>query len=76
MFLHGVEDAQDIDEQVDYIQVQIDGCQDVLLWWQLMHQQVSIENNEPAEQQSSSSSEDQLHCVIVEEKLKDTELRS
>lgn len=68
VFLHGVKDAQDIDEQVDYIQVQIDGCQDVLLRWQLMHQQVGIENNEPAEQQSSGPSEDQLHCVIVEEK--------
>lgn len=76
VFLHGVQDAQDIDEKVDYVQVQIDGCQDVLLRWQLMHQHVSIENNEPTEQQSSGPSDDQLHGVIVEEKLKDTELHS
>lgn len=76
MFLHGVENAQDVQEQVDYVQVQIDGCQDVFLGGQLMHQQVGIENDEPAEQQSSSPGEDQLHCVVVEEKLKDRKLRS
>lgn len=69
MFLHGVEDAQDVQEQVDDIQVEIDGCQDVLLWGQLVHQQMGIENNEAAEQQSSGPSKHQLHSVIVEEEL-------
>lgn len=71
MFLQGVKNAQDVQEEVDYVQVQIDGRQDMFLWWQLVHQQVRIKNDEAAEEQSSGSSENKLHCVIVEEELKD-----
>uniref|UniRef100_A0A8D3D290 Beta-2-microglobulin n=1 Tax=Scophthalmus maximus TaxID=52904 RepID=A0A8D3D290_SCOMX len=39
VLLHGVEDAQDVQKEVDDVQVEVDGGQDVLLWRQLLHQQ-------------------------------------
>lgn len=71
MFLQGIKNAQDIQEEVDYVQVQIDGRQDMFLWWQLVHQQVCIKNDKPTEEQRSGSSENQLHSVVVDEDLKD-----
>ena len=39
---HGLQDSQDVEEEVDEVQVQVDGGQDVLLCRQLVHDQVSV----------------------------------
>lgn len=69
VLLHGVEDAQDVDEEVDDVQVQVDGGQDVLLGGQPVHQQVGVIDDEAAEDQRPSTREQQLRHLIVEEQL-------
>lgn len=69
VLLHGVEDAQDVQEEVDDVQVEVDGGQYVLLRWQLAHQNVCVVDDEAAEEQSPSAGEHQLHRVVVEENL-------
>lgn len=56
-------------EEVDNVQVEIDGGQDVLLRGELLHQHVGVVDDEPTEDQSPSSSQDQLCAVTVKEKL-------
>lgn len=69
MLLHRVQDTEDVQEEVDNVQVEVDGCQDVLLRGELLHQQVGVVDDEAAEDQSPSSSEHQLCAVTVEEEL-------
>lgn len=54
-------------EQVDDVQVEVDGGQDVLLWGELLHQHVGVVDDEATEDQSTGSSHDQLCAVAVEE---------
>lgn len=58
-------------EQVNDVQVQVDGGQDVLLRGQLVHQQVGVKDDEATEHKGSSTSEHQLHRLIVEKQLSD-----
>lgn len=69
VLLHGVEDPQDVQEEVDDVQVEVDGGQDVLLWGQLLHQQVGVVDDEAAEDQGPGAGQDQLCAVAVEEEL-------
>lgn len=69
VLLHRVQDTEDVQEEVDNVQVEVDGCQDVLLRGELLHQQVGVVDDEAAEDQSPSSSEHQLCAVTVEEEL-------
>lgn len=55
-------------EEVDNVQVEVDGGQDVLLGRELLHQQVGVVDDEAAEDQGSGSGHDQLCAVTVEEK--------
>ena len=70
VLLHGVQDAQQVDEEVDDVQVQVDGGQDVLLRGQLVHQKVCVVDDEPAEDQRSGAGEEQLCRLVVEEHLR------
>lgn len=70
VLLHRVEQTQDVQEEVDNVQVEVDGGQDVLLGGELLHQQVSVVDNEGAEDQSAGSSKDQLRAIAVEKELK------
>ena len=56
-------------EQVDDVQVEVDGGQDVLLGGELLHQHVGVVDDEATEDQSAGSSHDQLCAVAVEEEL-------
>lgn len=69
MLLHGVQETQDVQEEVDDVKVEVDGGQDVLLRGELLHQQVGVKDDETAEHQGPSSSQDQLCAVTVEEEL-------
>lgn len=69
VLLHGVKDAQNVQEEVDYIQVQVDWGQYVLLGRQLAHQNVCVVDDEAAEEQSAGAGAHQLHRVVVEENL-------
>lgn len=69
VLLHGVEQTQDVQEEVDNVQVQVDGGQDVLLGGELLHEQVGVVDDETAEYQGSGSSIDQLYAVAIEEEL-------
>lgn len=67
VLLHGVNDTQDVQEEVDDVQVEVDGGQDVFLGGELLHQQVGVIDDETAEDQGSGSGQDQLCAVTVEE---------
>ena len=69
VLLHRVQDTQDVQEQVDDVQVEVDGGQDVFLRGELLHQQVCVIDDEATEDQSPGSSQDQLSAVTVEEEL-------
>lgn len=56
-------------EEVNDVQVQVNGGQDVFLRGQLVHQKVGVIDDEATEQQSSCTSKYQLHCVVLEEEL-------
>ena len=68
---HWIEDSEDFDEQVNHVQVQVDGRQNVFLRGEFVHQHVSVENNESREQQGTGNCIHQLKCLTVEEKLKE-----
>lgn len=57
-------------EEVDNVQVEVDGGQDVLLGRELLHQQVGVIDDEATEDQSPRSRHDQLGGVAVEEELR------
>lgn len=63
VLLHGVEDTQHVEEEVDDVQVEVDGGQDVFLGGELLHQQVGVIDDESTEDQSSASSRHQLRHV-------------
>lgn len=56
-------------EEVDYVQVEVDGGQYVLLGRQLAHQNVCVVDDKAAEEQSTGAGAHQLHRVVVEENL-------
>ena len=41
-----IQDLEDFDEEVDNVQVELNGGHDVLLWGQPMHDHVRVKNNE------------------------------
>lgn len=57
-------------EEVDDVQVQVDGGQDVLLGRQLLHQQVRVVDDEATEDQGAGAGHDELGAVAVEEELR------
>lgn len=59
-------------EEVDDVQVEVNGGQDVLLRGQLVHQQMGVIDDEAAEEQCSGASKHQLRGLIVEEKPHET----
>ena len=69
VLFHGVQDAQQVDKEVDDVQVQVDGGQDVLLRGQLVHQKVRVVDDEPAEDQRTGAGKEQLCRLVVEEHL-------
>lgn len=69
MLLHGVEHTQDVQEEVDNVQVEVDGSQDVFLGGELLHQKVGVVDDEAAEDQGPGSGKDQLCAVTVEKEL-------
>lgn len=70
VLLHGVQETQDVQEEVDNVQVEVDGGQDVLLGRELLHQQVGVVDDEATEDQGPGSGHDQLCAVTVEEELR------
>ncbi len=69
VLLHRVNETQDVQEEVDDVQVEVDGGQNVLLRGELLHEQVGVVDDETAEDQSPGSSQDQFCAVTVEEEL-------
>lgn len=69
VLLHGVQDTQDVQEEIDDVQVEVDGGQDVLLGGELFHQQVGVIDDETAEDQSPGPGQNQLCAVTVKEEL-------
>lgn len=69
MLLHVVQNTQDMQEEVDNVQVEVDGGQNVLLRGELLHQHVGIVDDKATEDKCPSSSQDQFCTITVEEKL-------
>ena len=64
-----LQDAEDVDEQVEEVQVEVDGGQYVLLRGQLVHYHVHVKHDEATEQQSSSNGDDKVKCLVPNEYL-------
>lgn len=69
VLLHRVEDAENVQEEVDNVQVEVNGGQDVLLRRELLHQHAGVIDDEATEDQGPSSSQEQTCIVTVEEEL-------
>lgn len=66
-----VKNAQYVQEQVQYIHVQVDGGQDVLLRGEDGHHLVCVEDKEQAEEDGSGEREGHLEGWTLEEDLQD-----
>ncbi len=64
-----LEDAKDVKEEVDEVQVEVDRSEDVLLWGQLVHDQVRVKYDETAENHCPCDREDKLQCFAPEQGL-------
>lgn len=69
VLLHGIQDSQDFHEQVDDVQIQVDGGQDIFFWRKLVHQHVGVKHNECRKQQGSGDGINKLQSFTMEEKL-------
>lgn len=69
VLLHRVEDTENVQEEVDNIQVEVNGGQDVLLRRELLHQHAGVIDDEATEDQGPSSSQEQTCIITVEEEL-------
>lgn len=67
VLLHRVEDTENVQEEVDNIQVEVNGGQDVLLRRELLHQHAGVIDDEATEDQGPSSSQEQTCIITVEE---------
>lgn len=62
-------DAEDVEEEVDKVEVEIDRGQDVLLRRQLVHDHVRVKDDEAAEEDCASDGEDKLQRLAPEKQL-------
>ena len=66
-----LEDTQDVDKQVNKVQVEVDGGNDVLLRRELVHDDVGVKDDKTTEQHSPSNGQHKLQCLAPEEQLQD-----
>ena len=64
-----LENPQDVDEEVDEVKVEVNGGKDVLLRWELVHDDVSVKDDEATEEQSTTNGENKLKSLAPEEQL-------
>lgn len=64
-----MQDAQNVDEQVDDVQIQVDCCQDVFFWRQSLHQQLCVEDDEQAKDKSAAQRQHNLKYRRLNEYL-------
>lgn len=74
----GSDDGQDIDEQVDYVQVEVESSEDVLLGWQgvlvlTAHHQLSVVDEVEREEKRAERSVHQRYCLTGDKYGNDTE---
>lgn len=62
-------EAQDVDEEVDEVEVEVDGRKDVLLRRHLVHDHVGVEDDEAAEESGPAHRDDKLGSLAPEEHL-------
>lgn len=62
-------EAQDVDEEIDEIEVEVDGRKDVLLRGHLVHDHVSVKDDEATEESSPAHRDDKLGSLAPEEHL-------
>lgn len=58
-------------EQVNYVHVQVNCCQNVFFWGQVSHHLLSIEDQEQAEEDSTTERQEELQARALYEDLKD-----
>ena len=64
-----MENPQDVDEEVDKVEIEVDGGEDVLLRRELVHDDVSVKDDEATEEQSTTNRENKLESLAPEEQL-------
>lgn len=69
IFLGVVEDPENVEEEVDDVQVQLDGRQDVFLGWEPMDDHVRVVDEEQGENDGSADAHGYLQVRIPEEQL-------
>lgn len=67
-------DAQDVDEEVEDVQVEVDGAEDVLVCAELVHEQLSVDDDKGAEEEGATHAQEHLHARVErEEELDEAE---
>ena len=51
---HGLQDTQYVQKQINKVKIEVDGSENILFRRQLMHDEVGVEYNEPAENDGTS----------------------
>ena len=51
---HGLQDTQYVQKQINKIKIEVDGSENILFGRQLVHDEVGVEYNEPAEDDGTS----------------------
>ena len=64
--------AQQVKEEIDDIEIEVDGRVNVLLRRDLVHNHVSVKDDEQREENCSSSSQSTVHCLALEKHLTNT----
>ena len=64
-----LKDTQDVQKQVDKVQIEVNGCHDVLLCRELVHDHVCIKDYKSTEYQSTSYHQHKLQCLAPEKHL-------
>ena len=66
-----LQDLKDLDEEVDDVQVELDGGQDVLLGTKSGHDHLGVHNDEHGEEECSSHSQSSVCHLIAHEHLEE-----
>ena len=60
-----LQDLEDLDEEVDDVQVELDGCEDVLLGAESGHDHLGVHDDEHGEEEGAANSESSVSHLVT-----------
>jgi len=72
LLLRSIENLEDLQEEIDDVEIEINGSENVFLGRQLVEQHVGVHNNETRKQNGTEDGEHELHGLTLNEHLHDT----